>query len=83
MLQASSEDASHDVLLRQPIFCRGGDHPKQRHFSFWNWRMALVHLGDPGRPILRDLFLEHHFPIFSTPYLEHKRTLYLEHGKMF
>jgi hypothetical protein len=30
--QASWEDASHEVLLCQPIFCRGGDHPKQRHF---------------------------------------------------
>ena len=31
--------------------------------------------------ILKDLYLEHNFPIYSTLYLEHKRTLYLEHGK--
>ena len=26
-------------------------------------------------------YIEYIFPKFSTPYLEHKRTLYLEHGK--
>ena len=32
-----------------------------------NWRMALVHLGDPGHPVLKDLYLDHHVSNFFNP----------------
>ena len=55
------------VALSSYFLSRWGSPEATPFFPFWNRRMALVHLGDPGHPVLKDLYLDHHVSNFFKP----------------